>query len=255
MSETGKVYQIQYPTTVSGKVYNVRDVSGEQNVTGKIYQVASVNGGGGTTIRNQDKQITENGTYTADVGYTGLGTVTVNVSSGGGSATKFGVSVDTWLGDVDENGVLQKTTWTGALNFVGVKAIGNYGLDYMFYDCTGLTSVDFSSLQTIGNYGLSHTFDGCTGLTSVDFSSLQTIGDRGLNYAFNLCNKITTISFPSLTSVQTDSFGSSTTNNAFRDCTALTEIHFRADMQTTIEAMSQYANKWGATNATIYFDL
>lgn len=37
------------------------------------------NGGGGTTINNQDKTITSNGEYTADTGYTGLGTVTVNV--------------------------------------------------------------------------------------------------------------------------------------------------------------------------------
>lgn len=43
-------------------------------------------GGGGVTIRNQNKTITENGTYTADSGYTGLGTVTVDVqASGGGS--------------------------------------------------------------------------------------------------------------------------------------------------------------------------
>lgn len=39
----------------------------------------------GTEINNQDKEITENGTYTADEGYTGLGTVTVNISA---SSTK-----------------------------------------------------------------------------------------------------------------------------------------------------------------------
>ena len=37
----------------------------------------------GSTINNQDKTITQNGTYQADSGYTGLGTVTVNVPSGG----------------------------------------------------------------------------------------------------------------------------------------------------------------------------
>ena len=41
-------------------------------------------GGGGTPINNQDKTITENGTYTADEGYTGLGTVTVDVAATGG---------------------------------------------------------------------------------------------------------------------------------------------------------------------------
>lgn len=39
----------------------------------------------GEQINNQDKEITTNGTYTADEGYTGLGTVTVNVPQGGGS--------------------------------------------------------------------------------------------------------------------------------------------------------------------------
>lgn len=35
--------------------------------------------GGGTEVNNQDKEITSNGVYTADEGYTGLGEVTVNV--------------------------------------------------------------------------------------------------------------------------------------------------------------------------------
>lgn len=39
----------------------------------------------GQEINNQDKTITENGVYTADSGYTGLGTVTVNVPQQGGS--------------------------------------------------------------------------------------------------------------------------------------------------------------------------
>lgn len=34
---------------------------------------------GGVTAKNQDKTLTENGTYTADPEYTGLGTVTVDV--------------------------------------------------------------------------------------------------------------------------------------------------------------------------------
>lgn len=36
---------------------------------------------GGEIVNNQNKTFTENGSYTADIGYTGLGTVTVNVSS------------------------------------------------------------------------------------------------------------------------------------------------------------------------------
>lgn len=66
--------------------------SGTKNITKNgVYDVtayASANVNVPTEeINNQDKTITENGEYTADAGYTGLGTVTVNVpTSGGGSA-------------------------------------------------------------------------------------------------------------------------------------------------------------------------
>lgn len=43
----------------------------------------------GTPINNQDKTIIENGTYTADTGYTGLGTVTVEVPSSGGHEVTY----------------------------------------------------------------------------------------------------------------------------------------------------------------------
>jgi hypothetical protein len=199
------------------------------------------------------------------------------IQAGGGEpATKFGASVDTWVGDVDENGVLQATTWTGALNFAGVREIGDRSLFYAFYRCAGITGVDFSSLQSVGTYGLSNAFQSCTGITSADFSSLQNVGSNGLSnvfydceeltsadfsslttvgynglyYAFRSCKKLTTMSFPSLTNVQ-----SSSLSNAFSNCTALTEIHFRADMQATIEGLTGYSSKFGATNATIYFSL
>ena len=223
--------------------------------------------------------------------------------------TKFGASVDTWIGDVDENGVLQKTTWTGALNFAGVKEIRTQGLYYAFYGCTGITSVDLSSLQSVVSSGLAYAFHSCTGITSVDLSSLQSVGLSGLNYAFygctgitsvdlsslqsventglqktfqgcssvmsvdlsNLsevsgayacqstfygCEGITRVDFPALTVVSSASaLGSSSTNGMFAYCNNLAEIHFRADAQATIEALSGYSSKFGAKNATIYFDL
>ena len=190
--------------------------------------------------------------------------------------TKFGASVDTWIGDVDANGVLNRTTWKGALNFAGVKGIGYSGLYYAFYKHTGITSVDLSSLQTVGSFGLQNAFYNCIGITSVDLSSLQSVNDSGLYSAFSFCTeltsvdlsslqsvgsyglyntfdsckKLTTMSFPSLTSVQSNSF-----TYTFDNCTALTEIHFRADMQATIEGLTGYSSKFGATNASIIFDL
>ena len=131
-----------------------------------------------------------------------------------------------------------------------LTTVGKYGMDTCFNSCTSLTSVDLSALTTVGNGGLQTCFGGCTSLTSVDLSALTTVSNSGMSSCFGECTSLTTISFPSLTSVQTYSF-----EDCFVDCTALTEIHFRADAQTAIEAMTGYADKWGASNASIIFDL
>ncbi len=219
-------------------------------------------------------------TVADDTPFSAYATKISEISGGSAPATKYGASVDTWIGDVDADGVLQKSTWNGILNFVGVKEIAESGLMAVFYCRTGITSVDFSSLQSVGQNGFYNAFYGCTGLmsvdfsslqsvgrdglytafyncrgiTSVDFSSLQSIGQNGFYNAFYNCSKLTTMSFPALIDVQANSFGS-LSSYAFTYCTALTEIHFRADMQTTIEVMTGYDTKFGATNATIYFDL
>jgi hypothetical protein len=41
----------------------------------------------------------------------------------------------------------------------------------------------------------------------------------------------------------------------FAGCKNLTELHFRADMQSVVENLSAYPYKFGASNCTIYFDL
>lgn len=126
-------------------------------------------------------------------------------------------------------------------------------ISYAFYGCKKLKTANLASIKNIKTG--SSLFQDCVELISVDLSSLETLQSSAFTYAFQGCSKIPSLSFPSLTSVQSNSFASLSSNGAFRNCTALTEIHFRADMQAKIEAMTQYANKWGATNATIYWDL
>lgn len=167
--------------------------------------------------------------------------------------TKFGASADTWVGDVDENGVLQQTTWAGALDFSGVKEIAKYGLQYIFQR-TKVIGADFGTVEIIGESGLEDCFYYCEDFEWVIFSSLRQVKSRAFYRAF-LQSKIKTISFPLLTDVASNAFATNTTSGAFRSCSALTEIHFRADMQSQIESLQYYSNKWGATNATIYFDL
>jgi hypothetical protein len=63
----------------------------DQNYDGLGTVIVNVQG---STINNQDKEITENGVYAADEGYTGLGTVTVNVPSTGGDTSDATISPD-----------------------------------------------------------------------------------------------------------------------------------------------------------------
>ena len=78
-----------------------------------IYGVETKNN---ATIALQDKSVTENGTYTADSGYDGLGTVTVNVSGGGDN------EYDTWIFE-------NISGQTAELSFSGSYKNGSYSLD------------------------------------------------------------------------------------------------------------------------------
>ena len=140
---------------------------------------------------------------------------------------------------------------TGSVNFPTLTNVGDYGLYSAFNRCTGITSVNFPTLITIDSNGLSYAFYNCTGITgSVIFPTLTSVGSYGLSYGFDGCTGITSVSFPALTSV--DNYG---LDGAFNYCTEITELHFRADAKSVIENADDYSEKFGASNATIYFDL
>ena len=169
-----------------------------------------------------------------------------------------------------------------------VSVDGSYCMQECFSGCTGITSVDLSSLTTVGGTGtlvygamgrcfygctnlaaidlsslvevrasssLADCFNGCTKLASVNVDSLRRVfGNTAMQTCFQNCKALTTISFPSLNEIAP----ASTQNqfqNMFQGCTALAEIHFPVNMQTRIEQMTGYATNFGATNATILFDL
>ena len=202
--------------------------------------------------------------------------------------SKYGAKVDNFLGDIDEIGLLKPPSGDVLnLSFNGVKAIeGDHILAYKFTNAQNIGKVDFPDLTDIfANYNLfnaffkssvkevnfpklisireyacSNIFARCYYLTSVNFPKLQMLRSKALEGAFSYAgfydeNGFTTISFPSLTNVAADAFGIDNNTYAFLGCIKLTEIHFKANMQEKISAITGYADKWGATNATIYFDL
>lgn len=161
-------------------------------LTGVAKDNIAVNESGEVTvggyINNQDKIITTNGIYSADEGYTGLGTVNVNVP-----VEKYGASISCLLGDVDADGVLQAPTEKVDLVFSGVKKIGEG--DSIIFPKTFespnylqiIKSASFPDLEEVYGDGFSTAFSK-TGIENVSFPKLKKIAYKnGIvnNYAFS----------------------------------------------------------------------
>ena len=112
---------------------------------------------------------------------------------------------------------------TGALDISSLTNVsGNDGMNNMFDECTGLTSVNLSSLTDVsGNYGMYNMFNGCTSLTSADLRSLTTIsGTRAMDNMFNGCTLLTSVNLSSLTTIS----GQYGFSSVFKGCAWLTSV-------------------------------
>lgn len=104
-----------------------------------------------------------------------------------------------------------------------------------FASCTKLTSISLPIATSIGSF---------FGDTSLEYIYAPKCTQLR-SYAFQGCSKLTSIDLPECVNVEINAFYNS----------GLTEVHFATANQTTIEALVGYSSKFGATDATIYFDL
>lgn len=215
--EDGKKHKVNLVAQLEGEVEfseNPNSTKGYVTVDSKKHRVvltASLHGGGGEPINNQDKTITANGSYTADEGYTGLGTVTVNVpnpSTGTKTITANGTYDVTDFASADVNvpttapahylefnvvnGRLSKSSKSIDLN--GVDDIGDNTFFSMYgnmrFDAN--TKIDMSGLQRItGTYACYRMFGtGLGGLISVDLSNVSEItGANACQQMFYRCQR------------------------------------------------------------------
>lgn len=267
--------ELKLPTSATDDTGYVIAQDGRQH---KVKLVANITGGGGgTTINNQDITVTENGVYTADTGYTGLGTVKVqvpnpstgtlsivengsydvteyataevNVPTSGGATTKFGVSIDNLLGDVDANGVYVKPTEPFVFDGTGIKGISvNDTLAYAFYQNRGLIKLLLPDLilnnninafismaqgavnlvetnlgnsqECYGSFLFQRAFKGCSSLTTVVGMNNWTriYGDYACEGMFSGCRSITSTGLNNLTIIESNS----ACMNMYEGCTGLT---------------------------------
>ena len=148
---------------------------------------------------------------------------------GGGSTTKYGATVDTFLGDTDENGILYEPDVDTDLVFTGVKGMKDYALYYKFYHDPDIESVSFPDLENLtntgqlGNRSLEYAFSNCANLKSASFPKLTTANALScLKGAFSSCNNLTSVDFPVLQHANQDA----ALESIFINDKALTSVSF-----------------------------
>ena len=148
-------------------------------------------------VNNQDKTITQNGQYTADSGYTGLGTVTVNVPSGSGDVKLFETEQAMQADPSSSEGDLAVIYRSEIQNWDGESDVSSF-----YFPDTVIFTTAISEEFWVYGYGSSGgecRIDGMVSASSADF--------RVENWDIGLRCEITYTSSDGLTYTRTDSEG------------------------------------------------
>lgn len=135
------------------------------------------------------------------------------------AGSKYGITLDGLIGDVNGQGVLQWPEETFTFSSEEIVEIPDDMLTSRFANSKGLTAVYLPNLTTLGEYALARAFNVCENLTSADLGSLTATASHGLENAFSECDSLTDIDLHSLTTI--DEYG---LKSAFTDDTSLKHI-------------------------------
>lgn len=145
-----------------------------------------------------------------------------------------------------------------AMQYETIEASGLNVAYAAFSSSFGGTATGLYNLRIIhGDYACGYMLSNASSLTDIQLDSLESVsGSSACSSMFATNSALEKAYFYSLTEVLTaGALGTSSSTCMFYNCTAMTELHFRADAQAVIEGLTAYQYKFGATNATIYFDL
>lgn len=152
--------------------------------------------------------------------------------------------------EVSSQGVYQMPTSSFSFSLPSnVTDVGSNALQYAFYGCTGLTSIDLSSLTSISGYkALNYAFYGCTGLTgALDLSNLTSVSAQNAFQAtFQNCTGLTSVDLSGLTTVYG---GGSACSSTFQGCTGLTSADL-SNLTSILFTNGCNSLFWGCTSLT-----
>ena len=183
-----------------------------------------------------------------------LGNNVIEETSGGSKEVKkYNLTINSFLGDVDANGVLQVPSVLEDAIFTGVKEIptGTQNpsatslLNYKFL-LSSIKNVSFPDLVNIGNYGLSNAFR-YSKLETISFEKLENINQGAFTNAFANCSNLRSILFPAVKTID----GVSCTGIC-QNSTNITSLSFPE--LTEIKERNAFTNAFaGVNNVEIFF--
>ena len=146
--------------------------------------------------------ITENGTYTKEDGYSNVvvdvkAPIEIDLKTG----IKFGKSTFSAMpftlicdsGVTDMNSMFYYCTKLKTLDLSNFNTSQVTNMSYMFSECSKLTSLNLSNFNTINLTNMNKMFYNCNSLTTLDLSNFNTINVTNMSYMFYNCKKLTTL--------------------------------------------------------------
>ena len=173
--------------------------------------------------------ITENGTYTKEDGYSNVvvdvkaPTETIDLKTG----TKFGYSLFSAVpytlicdsGVTDMNYLFYYCSKLTTIDLSSFNTSNVTNMSYMFNSCYSLKTLDVSNFNTINVTTMSSMFYSCYSLTTLDLSNFNTINVTDISYMFAYCQNLTTLDLSNFNTSKVTNM-----NSMFRYCRNLTTL-------------------------------
>lgn len=172
--------------------------------------------------------ITENGTYTKEDGYSSVVVdvkapteidlkTGIKIGNSTFSAMPFTLICDSGVTDMSK--LFSYCRNLTSLDLSNFNTINVANMDEMFYFCQTLTSLNLSSFNTSNVESMQSMFASCGKLTSLDLSNFNTSKVLFINFMFYYCQQLTTLDLSNFNTSKVTSI-----NNMFKSCDSLTTV-------------------------------
>ena len=106
------------------------------------------------------------------------------------------------------------------INLKGASFQNVTNMSYMFYNCTGLTSLDLSGINAPNVTNMTYMFSGCSSLTSLDVSDFNTTNVTNMSYMYDGCSKLTSLNLAEFNTTNVTNM-----SYMFNGCSKLTSLN------------------------------